>query len=243
MSIVLIAAGCILIFLMNNKPAEEPELNEEMTIEYFTEKETEISYFVPSPEIDEQLLSVNPYSRPGDKISSLDYIVIHYLGNPKTTGQENRDYFESLKDLQNVSMSANYVVGLDGEIIHCVPDDEIAYASNEANEYSISIENCHMDDTGKLNTSTYNSLVHLTAYLSEKYGIDREHIIRHFDVTGKDCPKYFVDNPKEWDRFLDKVMDYREECRENTLQEYYEEKSRETEYLGLSELLDDTVNE
>ena len=132
--------------------------------------------------------------------------MIHYLANPKTTAQENHDYFESLKDLKTTSMSANYVVGIDGEIIHCVPDDEIAYASNKANSYSISIENCHLDESGRFTDKTYTSLVDLTAYLSERYGIDREHIIRHYDVTGKDCPKYFVEHPEKWEAFLDDVM-------------------------------------
>ena len=41
----------------------------------------------------------------------------------------------------------------------------------------------------------------LTAYLTEKYDIDRDHIIRHYDVTGKECPKYYVENEDEWENF------------------------------------------
>ena len=139
-------------------------------------------------------------------VQIIKYIVVHYLGNPKTTAQQNHDYFESLKnDLDEVYMSANYIVGLDGEIIQCVPDDEIAYASNNENHESISIENCHMDDTGKLNEATYHSLVSLVAYLSEKYHLDRDHIIRHYDVTGKICPKYYVEHEERWEEFKDDV--------------------------------------
>ena len=221
MEIILVAAGICIVILMKNESMKKSDaqqvLSKDDTIEYLTdapEVETEPPeiFYVPEPDIDEQILTVNEWSRPGVKIKELDYLVVHYLGNPKTTGQANRDYFESLKDLQNVSMSANYVIGLDGEIIHCVPDDEVAYASNRLNSYSISIENCHPDETGKFTDATYKSLVKLVAYLSEKYGLDREHIIRHHDVTGKDCPKYFVDHPDAWERFLDEVFAYRQAC-------------------------------
>lgn len=242
MELILVAAGVCIVILMKNQSDKlndaEKALSQSDTIEYYTEappEDPESKCYVPKPEISEQLLTINDWSRPGEKIKELDYIVIHYLGNPKTTGQENRDYFESLKDLQNVSMSANYVVGLQGEIIHCVPDDEVAYASNRLNSYSISVENCHPDETGKFTNATYKSLVHLVAYLSEQYGIDREHIIRHHDVTGKDCPKYFVDHEDAWYRFLDDVFAYRKACFDEGQTEPPEP---ETEYRELSQFLE-----
>ena len=210
--LVMIGLAVVIFVLNEGKPSSIDQLIEEtIKIDFLEEteedeNESEQEFYVPRPYIDEQILSINPYSRPGKKIKRLNYIVIHYLANPKTTAQENHDYFESLKDLKTTSMSANYVVGIDGEIIHCVPDDEIAYASNKANSYSISIENCHLDESGRFTDKTYTSLVDLTAYLSERYGIDREHIIRHYDVTGKDCPKYFVEHPEKWEAFLDDVM-------------------------------------
>lgn len=208
---VILVAG--LVFLL--APTQDKELDalleQDVTIDYIEEEETEALY-VSRPDIDEQILTVNEYSRPGTKTDGIEYVVIHYLGNPKTTAQQNHDYFESLKDLETTYMSANYVIGLEGEIIQCVPDDEIAYASNEMNCRSISIENCHKDTTGKLNEKTYESLVELTAYLTEKYDIDRDHIIRHYDVTGKECPKYYVENEDKWEEFKDDVMNYREEC-------------------------------
>ena len=140
------------------------------------------------------MLTINDYSRPGYKVDAIEKVVIHYLGNPMTTAQENHDYFESLKDLENVSMSANFVIGIEGEIIECVPPGEIAYASNSMNHLSISIENCHIDETGRFTEETYESCVHLTAYLVEKYGLEREDIIRHYDVTGKECPLYYVEH-------------------------------------------------
>ena len=138
-------------------------------------------------------------------------------------------------------MSANYVIGIDGEIIHCVPDDEVAYASNRANSYSISIENCHKDETGKLTDKTYTSLVDLTAYLSERYGLGRDQIIRHYDVTGKECPKYYVDHPDKWEAFLDDVMLIRNYWKEEAEKEKQEKeaeeaKRRHQEETGIDEL-------
>lgn len=179
-----------------------------------TEEETEPGNVVPMPDIDEQLLTINEYSRPGTLVDAVEYVVIHYLGNPKTTAQENHDYFESLKDLQDVSMSANFVIGLEGEIIECVPPGEIAWASNSMNHLSVSIENCHLDTTGRFTEATYDSLVKLTAWLAEEYGLDRDHIIRHYDVTGKLCPLYYVEHEDKWEEFKDDVMNYIEECRE-----------------------------
>lgn len=196
-------------------------LNSPVSIETEAETETETAAestnVVPRPEIDLQPLTVNEFSRPGELTDSIDYIVIHYLGNPRTTAQENHDYFESLKDLQDTSMSANFVVGLEGEIIECVPPGEIAYASNSMNHLSISIENCHLDETGRFTEETYESCVHLTAYLAEEYGIDREHIIRHYDVTGKKCPLFYVEHEDKWEAFRDDVMNYIEECRNAAL--------------------------
>lgn len=215
--VILLTAAAVWL-LLQLIPEEDKNvdnlLNSSVILETETETETEKVNVVPRPEIDVQHLTINDFSRPGEPTDSLDYIVIHYLGNPKTTAQENHDYFESLKDLQDVSMSANFVVGLEGEIIECVPPGEIAYASNSMNHLSISIENCHLDETGRFKEETYQSCVHLTAYLAEEYGIDREHIIRHYDVTGKECPLYYVEHEDKWEAFRDDVMNYIEECRE-----------------------------
>ena len=41
----------------------------------------------------------------------------------------------------------------------------------------------------------------LAAALCERYGLPVSHIIRHYDVTGKLCPKYWVDDPDGIVRF------------------------------------------
>ncbi len=210
--VITAAVGLLLRVLPKHDTEVDSLIDETISIPF----ETEPPYVnvVPRPEIDEQLLTINDYSRPGEETKEIKYIVIHYLGNPKTTAQQNHDYFESLKDLQDTSMSSNFIVGTEGEIIECVPPGEIAYASNEVNDCSVSIENCHLDDTGRFTVETYESCVKLTAWLVGEYQLDREDIIRHYDVTGKECPLYYVQNEDKWEKFRDDVMDYIAECEE-----------------------------
>lgn len=237
--VVLLCAALAVFLIPKDDPAVDELLTRQAKIDYETETELnlDLGLAVPKPSISVQLLTINEWSRPGIKTDGIQKIVVHYLGNPKTTAQENHDYFESLKDLQDTCMSANYVVGLNGEIIQCVPDGEVAWASNKANYYSISIENCHEDTTGRFNDSTYWSDVHLVAYLTEKYGLGRDDIIRHYDVTGKDCPKWFVEHPEDWEKFRDDVMTYREEC-EQAQQEKISELLAQTESDALKQYLE-----
>lgn len=156
--------------------------------------------------ITEELLPVNEYSRPGNELKKVNAVVIHYVGNPGTTAAQNRSYFENISKTGEASVSSHFIVGLDGEIIQCVPLDEISYASNERNSDTIAIESCHPDDTGAYNKATYDSMVKLTAYLCILYELDPDKdVIRHYDVTGKECPKYFVDYENEWNLFKAQV--------------------------------------
>ncbi len=165
----------------------------------------------PDLEIQEDYLTVNDYSRPGDSLGIVKKIVIHYTANPGSTAQANRNYFESLATNPVTSASSHFVIGMEGEIIQCMPLNEIAYATKEANGYSISIECCHPDESGEFTTTTYNRCVLLTAELCEYYHLDPEtDVIRHYDVTGKNCPRFYVENPEEWDMFIGFVKDYME---------------------------------
>lgn len=194
-------------------------------------KKQEEKYLVieEKPSIDVQLLTPNEYSRPGIPTDPITNIVVHYTANPGTTAQQNHDFFEGLKDTHVTSVSSHFVVGLEGEIIQCVPTVERAYASNQRNFDTVSIECCHEDETGKFNDSTYNSVVQLCAWLCCKFNLQATDVIRHYDVTGKACPKYFVDNPEEWDKFIQDVADY--------IKDHAVEKTKEEHdtYYGIGE--------
>ena len=167
-----------------------------------------IKYVANEPPLNVDLLDINDYSRPGTAIDQVNGIVVHYTANPGTSAQQNRDYFNSLAETKETHASSQFIIGLDGEIVQCVPCNEIAYASNDRNNDTVSIECCIEDETGKFNEKTYRSLVWLTTWLMGRYDLNSEDVIRHYDVTGKNCPKYYVENPKEWDKFKDDLLEY-----------------------------------
>lgn len=153
-----------------------------------------------APYIDVQLLTPNSYSRPQIPITQVNYIAIHYTANPGASAQDNRDYFENLAQTQETKVSSHFVVGLEGEVIQCIPTAEMSYATNERNVDTVSIECCHPDETGEFNQATYDSVVKLAAWLCTRFGLTEEDVIRHYDVTGKLCPKYYVENPSAWEQ-------------------------------------------
>lgn len=153
--------------------------------------------------IDSQIIHKHTTARTGTRLTDIKDIVIHYVGNPGSTAQNNRDYF----DKPSTTVSSHFVVGLDGEVIQCIPLYEKSAASNERNKDTISIEVCHPDDSGEFNEATYQSLIRLTVWLCGELGLDENDIIRHYDITGKICPKYYVENPEKWDSFKDDVKE------------------------------------
>ena len=159
--------------------------------------------------IDSQIIAIHSTARTGIQLTDIKDVVIHYVGNPGSTAKNNRDYFNRL----STRVSSHFIVGLDGEIIQCVPLNEKSAASNNRNIDTISIEVCHPDETGKFNEKTYNSLIKLTAWLCKEFDLSEEHIIRHYDVTGKICPKYYVEHPDAWETLKSDVTDYYENSR------------------------------
>lgn len=161
-----------------------------------------------------KLLTPNEYSRPQTKLEKIKGVIIHYTANPGTDALQNRNYFENLMISKATKVSSHFVIGLQGDIVQCVPTSEIAYASNERNEDTISIEVCHPDETGKFNQESYQSLVKIAAYLVCEYNLDSDDILRHYDVTGKNCPKYFVEHEEKWNNFKRDVYIYIENNKE-----------------------------
>ena len=152
--------------------------------------------------VDKQIIDINGTGRRGEKISGVTDIVIHYVGNPGTTAQQNHDYY----DQPETPVSSHFVIGLEGEVIQCIPMDEKSSASNERNLDTLSIEVCHPDETGQFTPDTYDRLVKLTAWLCDYCDIGRDRVIRHYDITGKECPLYFVKHPDAWTQFLTDVQ-------------------------------------
>lgn len=167
-----------------------------------------VKYVTEEPDIRVELIDINEYSRPAIALEEVTGVVIHYTANPGTTAEQNRGYFQSLAETEETYASSHFIVGIEGEIIQCIPCNEIAYASKERNVDTISIECCIPDETGKFSDATYESLVELTAWLMGRYELGVDDVIRHYDVTGKDCPKYYVENEAAWKQFKQDLMTY-----------------------------------
>ena len=154
----------------------------------------------------EDFLTPNEYSRPGDALKEINSIFVHYTANPGTSAAQNRSYFEQQKDTHERSVSAHFIIGYEGEIIQCVPLDEIAYAVQTRNEDSVSIECCYLAEDGSFTQETYDSLIKLLRWLVEVYDLDvDEDILRHYDCGGKKCPIYYTEHEDAWDALKEDV--------------------------------------
>lgn len=156
--------------------------------------------FAAHPGWEENFLTPNEYSRPGDALEAVTNIFVHYTANPGTSAAQNRSYFEQQKDTHEASVSAHFIIGYEGEIIQCVPLDEIAYAVMTRNFDSVSIECCYLEEDGSFTQETYDSLISLLAWLTDAYGLDSEDILRHYDCGGKKCPLYYTEHEDAWEQ-------------------------------------------
>lgn len=156
--------------------------------------------FAKHPEWEENFLTPNEYSRPGEALEEVNNIFVHYTANPNTSAAQNRSYFEQLKDTHITSASAHFIIGYNGEIIQCIPLDEIAYAVQTRNYDSISIECCYKSADGVFTQETYDSLIELLAWLTDVYDLTPDDILRHYDCGGKKCPIYYTEHEDAWER-------------------------------------------
>lgn len=136
--------------------------------------------------------------------SQIKYIAIHYVG-AVSTAKNNADYFYSTYR----GASAHYFVD-DNEIWQVVEDNDTAwhvgsnkYYCNARNSNSIGVEMCCYKNNGVLDISqkTINHTIELVKSLMKKYSIPVENVVRHYDVTRKNCPAPFVKDLTRWNNF------------------------------------------
>lgn len=156
--------------------------------------------------IQASFLTPSEYSRPQMKLEKVKDVVIHNVGSAGVTAVSSRNTMEQMRVLKNSTGSVHFIVGLDGEIIQCIPVNEVCYATGERNLDTISIEYCHEDTAGTPESKTYDSLVKLTAKVCKEYKLKAENILRHVDASGIECPVYFIENEAEWVKFKTDVM-------------------------------------
>lgn len=138
-----------------------------------------------------------------------EYIVIHYVG-AVSSALNNAKYFKTTYR----GASAHYFVD-EKDIYRVVEDKDNAWHSG-ANKYkhakcrnsnSIGIEMCCYKNGNTLDVSekVVARTIELTKELMAKYNIPVENVLRHYDVTGKNCPAPMVSNPARWNDFKSKL--------------------------------------
>lgn len=164
---------------------------------------------ITPPEMIQDLLEINDYSRPGTRLGRIRSVFVHYTANPGTSAAQNRSYFANLAQTHERSASAHLIIGYEGELIQCIPLEEQAYAVATRNEDSVSIECCYLDEDGKFTQETYDTLVHTLAWLTQEYHLSEDDILRHYDCGGKKCPLYYVEHEDAWEKLLADVESYK----------------------------------
>lgn len=154
---------------------------------------------------------------------TIKYIVIHYVGT-NGTAYSVAKYFQT----PGRNSSAHYVVGLakeNGRIYQLVDPRHKAWHCGTTGKYyhaecrnsnSIGIETACHNDTSDLSANspdwyfddvTVDRLADLTLSLMKRYGIDADHVVRHYDVTHKICPAMWVHDEKAWSAFKLRLME------------------------------------
>jgi len=159
--------------------------------------------------------------RPRLPLKALRGIVIHWTANESrgANALANRSYFNQAFR----AASAHYIVD-DSNIVQCMPDLEVAYHCGDRprgvyqaaglklmtgysrttpNFFTIGVEMCVNADGYW--PSTYHHTVDLVARLFLAHQLPNGSIFRHRDITGKACPRPFLD-ALSWNKFLDDVQ-------------------------------------
>ena len=144
------------------------------------------------------------------------YIVVHYVG-AVSTAKNNVVYFASKK----LDASAHYFVD-ETSIWQSVEDKDRAWHCGGGlqgknghtfhgkctNSNSIGIEMCvKKTASGEwyFEPETVKNTVDLVKMLMKKHNVPIERVIRHYDVTGKNCPAPYIDET-EWNNFKNRIL-------------------------------------
>ena len=173
---------------------------------------------VTKPEVHRLISKVN-FSDSNRKPEQVKYLVKHYVGATGGAEANCKYFYDKFR-----GASSHFFVGHNGEIWQCVEENDTAwhvgaskYNHKECrNSNSIGVELCVKKDAdGKwyYTEETKKAAVQLFAYLMEKYNIDAEHVLRHYDVTGKACGEPDVrKGNKEWAQFKKDIVEYGKEA-------------------------------
>ncbi|MED1742192.1 peptidoglycan-binding protein [Bacillus swezeyi] len=160
-------------------------------------------------------VKVNKYTRPGLKLSGVKGIVMHYTATPGAPALNERNYFNGTCIADKRYASSHYFVDRkEAQLI--IPENEVAYHAHDrnrcyvsflkpnANTTAIGVEMC-VEKDGKIHSETVQNAAELVADLCKRYGLSTDKIVRHYDVTNKNCPAPWVSDSSQLAAFRKKV--------------------------------------
>ena len=178
------------------------------------------------------MIPVNPFSRPGKSLVRVAGVVFHWVNNAGTDAEFNVRWFKMLADqdptdkVDDSFASTHYVIDRE-KTIQCVPEGEMCYHVGAwaykpgiqkrlgayPNANTIGIELCHPDESGRFEPEVIEQAKKLSLGLAVKYNLEPMHdFYRHYDVTGKLCPKHWVGHAEEWEHFKRQVQIMKDEA-------------------------------
>ena len=156
-----------------------------------------------------EFVSCDPSNYRAGRTQPVRYIVMHYTANNGDTAKNNCDYYHRVGGLQ---ASAHYFVDEHGAMQSVLECDTAWHCGARAywhpecrNANSIGIEMCsrkRADGSYYIKPETVVNAAALAREIMQRYGIDTDHVLRHYDVTGKRCPMPWVNDPAQWTAFL-----------------------------------------
>lgn len=184
-------------------------------------------------EIIKNFLTVNEYSRPGKKIKEILGIVMHWTASIHDSAMEDRNFFENKKTGMSGYGSAHYIIGKKGEIVQCIPEDEVAYhcgtsqadpksgkiytdyarqkfgkyaldyKNSSPNLCTIGIELSPTDIYGNFTSSTLESAAELCADICKRHNLTYQDITTHHNIVG------WKDCPRLWTNKPELLEDFK----------------------------------
>lgn len=180
-----------------------------------------------------EFIPKNKYTRPGKLLNGVKKIVLHWTANPGAPAKNHVKYFGVTLPAQSklleqqgkkYTSASAHIFGDKNESVCIIPLNEVAYHANDvqkrnddgsayrgvkeiapnANLYSLGYEMC-LEEDETIHEDTIKRAVSDIAELCKIYKLTEQDIVRHFDVTKKDCPSPFVKDPVKFEDFKKQV--------------------------------------
>lgn len=147
-------------------------------------------------EIKRYFLSRSDNTRRMEKIDKIEYIVITSSKYYGFSALKNRNVIEKIKYKQDKELSCHYIIDVKGNILNIIPEKESAICTHNVDIDSKSISvMLTINDDGEYSKEELKSLKKLVHRLIKKYEINKENVLREYDINYSRRPNIFTDEP------------------------------------------------